>query len=164
MKKNKVDHFILRGTLIFTLFSLTILLLRKKSSIKDWVLAYLWNGLTNGMIDTFVASYKFVQYPVRFFPNVFPINVLFDYIVYPTVTILINQMTEKDQPKTILFKILAFTAPMTVLEYLMEKKTNLIKWSKRWKWYHTFVTMTFKSITTRVLVGFVRKVSDKRNE
>ncbi|QQK78225.1 hypothetical protein HUG15_07360 [Salicibibacter cibarius] len=163
MKGNKVDHFVLHGTLIVTVSSLAILLLRKKSSIKDWLLAYLFNGITNGIIDNVLVSYKILQYPVRYFPKLFDSSVLFDFLVYPTFTVFFNQWSEKDKPKMILFKLLILTVPSTLGEWLIVQKTNLHDWKKGWKWYHSFGSLTLKSLTTRVLVGFVRKVSDKQN-
>ncbi|WP_100012901.1 CBO0543 family protein [Lentibacillus sediminis] len=164
MKGDKVSKFILRGSLIFTLICLPIFLLRKKPSIKDWLLAYLFNGITNGFIDNVLASHKLLQYPVRYLPKTFKSNVLFDFLVYPTFTVFFNQLTDKDKPKTILLKLLAFTVPTTLFEYLIEKNTNLLKWNKKWKWYHTLISMTLKSLVTRGVVGCVRKISDKQNK
>lgn len=163
MKGNKVDQFVLRGTLIITAISLPILLVRKKKSIKDWVIAYLFNGITNGIIDNVLASYKILEYPVRHFPKLFNTSLLFDFFVYPTFTVFFNQWTDKDMPKVILYKLLFLLLPLTLCEWLIVKKTNLLKWHKGWKWYYSLVFMTFKSLTTRALVGFVRKVSDKQN-
>lgn len=163
MKGNKVEKLLLRGSLIFSLISLLILLSRKRRSIKDWLLSYLFNGITNGIIDNVLASYKVLQYPVRYIPKVFKSSVLFDFLVYPTFTVFFNQWTDKDKPKTILLKLLAFTVPTTFLEYLIEKKTNLLKWNKWWKWYHTMAFTTFKSLGTKGVVELVRKVSGKQN-
>ncbi|UJL46149.1 hypothetical protein KFZ58_17600 [Virgibacillus sp. NKC19-16] len=163
MKGNKVEKIMLRGSMIFSLISLLILLSRKRRSIKDWLLAYLFNGISNGIIDNVLASYKVLQYPVRYVPKVFKSNVLFDFLVYPTFTVFFNQWTDKDKPKTILLKLLVFTVPTTFLEYLIEKKTNLLKWNKWWKWYHTMAFTTFKSLGTKGVVELVKKVSNRQN-
>ncbi|WP_211202220.1 CBO0543 family protein [Salicibibacter cibarius] len=163
MKGNKVDQFVLRGTLIITVICLPILILRKKSSIKDWLLAYLFNGITNGIIDNVLASYKILEYPVRHFPNLFRTSLLFDYLVYPTFTIFFNQWTDKDKPKTIVFKLLALTIPANLCEWLIENKTNLVEWNKGWTLRHSFLSSTLKSLMTKSFVVFVRKVSDKQH-
>ncbi|AXF57434.1 CBO0543 family protein [Salicibibacter kimchii] len=164
MKGNKVEKILLHGTMIFSVIILAILLRRKKTSIKDWILAYLINGFTNGIIDHVLTTHKKVlKYPVRYFPKLFKLNVAFDFLVYPTFTVFFNQWTDKDKPKAILFKLLTLTVPLNLLELLIEKKTNLVTWRKGWKWYYSFVAMTMKSLITKGFVVFVGKVSDKQN-
>ncbi|OIJ12033.1 hypothetical protein BKP35_11120 [Anaerobacillus arseniciselenatis] len=157
MKGNKYDKLFLRTATVLTLLSLMILLFRKPP-IKDWVIVYLFNAVTNGIIDNFMTSYKIVKYPVRFFPKVFKTHILFDFLVYPTLTILYNQVTEKDNYVAIFYKLLYFTVPMFFIECWAVKKTNLIKWEKGWEWYHTFVSVTIKSLVTRFIIGIIRKV------
>ncbi|OIJ09374.1 hypothetical protein BKP35_16625 [Anaerobacillus arseniciselenatis] len=154
---NKFDKLFLRVTTVITSISLLYLLFRKPP-IKDWVLAYLFNAVTNLFIDSFLASYKIVKYPVRFFPKVFKSHILFDLLIYPTFTILYNQITEKDKSFAIFLKLLFFTVPMFFIEYWAVRKTNLIKWNKGWKWYHTFISVTVKSLVTRGVVGALRKI------
>ncbi|OEH85340.1 hypothetical protein BHU72_04400 [Desulfuribacillus stibiiarsenatis] len=160
MNGNKQDKLFLRATTVLTLLSLMILLFRKPP-MKDWVIVYLFNAVTNGIIDNFMTSYKILKYPVRFFPNVFKTHVLFDFLIYPTFTVLYNQVTEKDKPLAIFYKLLYFTVPMFFIEYWAVKKTNLIKWEKGWEWYHTFISVTIKSLVTRFVIGIIRKVDQK---
>jgi hypothetical protein len=163
MKGNKLDKIVLYCTLIVTLCSLPFLVLRKPP-IKDWLIVYLFNAATNGVIDIFLTTFKIVRYPVRFFPKIFSANLLFDYLVYPSLTILYNQMTEKDKPIAIFYKLLYFTVPMFFIEYWAVRKTNLIKWNKGWKWYHTFISVTIKSLLTRCVIGIVRIVEQKQKD
>lgn len=129
MKRNKFDLLFLRFTTSLTFVFLIIILFRKPP-IKDWVIVYLYNAVTNGIIDNFVTSYKIVKYPVRFFPKIFKTHILFDFLIYPTFTIHYNQITEKDKPFAIFYKLLYFTVPMFFIEYWAVRKTNLIKWEK----------------------------------
>ncbi|QDI92513.1 hypothetical protein EPH95_16040 [Salicibibacter halophilus] len=163
MRGNKVERFVLHGTLMITLMALPILLLRKRSSIKDWVIAYLFNGITNGIIDNILASYKVLAYPVRHFPKLFNTSLLFDVLVYPTFTVFFNQWTDKDKPKIIFLKLLALTIPANLVEWLIEKKTNLVKWNKGWNFWYSLISSTLKSLITKSFVVFVRKVSDKHD-
>lgn len=161
LKGNKFDILFLRVVTGLTFGSLLILLYRKPP-IKDWIIVYLFNAVTNGIIDNFITSYKVVEYPVRYFPKVFKSHILFDFLIYPTFTILYNQITENDKTLATFCKLLYFTIPMFLIEYWAVRKTNLIKWEKGWGWYHTFISVTIKSLATRIFIGFIRKVDKKQ--
>jgi hypothetical protein len=158
MKGNKFDQNFLRISLIINLIMLLPMILRKPP-IKDWLLVYLFNAVTNGLTDSFLSAYKIVKYPVRLFPKVFKTHVLFDYLIYPTFTILYNQITSKDKPFAIFYKLFFFTIPMFLVEFWAVRKTGLIKWNKGWQWYHTFISITVKSLMTRLFIGAVRLVA-----
>jgi len=99
MKGNKFEKVFLRVMLVITIGIIPYLL--RKSPVKDWILVYLLNGLTNVIIDKFMVSYKILKYPVRFFPKTFDINLLFDMLLYPIMTITYNQTTKNSSPFTI---------------------------------------------------------------
>lgn len=157
----KRDIFILRFLTVFSLLSLFIIL-RRKPNIKDWVIVYLFNGFTNGIIDKLITTFNIVEYPVRFLPKIFKIHILFDFLIYPTFTIFLNQITEKDKPFTIVVKLLALTIPMFIVEFIAEKKTNLVRWKKGWNWYHSFSGLIGKSLITRTIIGVIRMVDIKQ--
>ncbi|MDE5414303.1 CBO0543 family protein [Alkalihalobacterium chitinilyticum] len=157
----KLDKFIL-GTLFVVGIGLLPLALRKRP-IKDWLLVFLWNAATNGIIDNFVVTYNTVKYPTRLLPKVFKINILFDFLLYPTMTMFYNQFTEKDnKPLTIFLKLLCFTIPMILIELWAERNTGLIKFKRSWKWYHSFISLNVKSLVTRLWIGLVRKMEEKQ--
>ncbi|WP_332695080.1 CBO0543 family protein [Halalkalibacter lacteus] len=132
--------------------------------MKDWILVYVYNAVTNGIIDKMIVKRNIVQYPVRLLPKLFNIHILFDFFVYPTITVMYNQITYKNKPLLIFYKLLYFTIPMLLLELWAEKKTDLIKWNKGWKWYHTLITITIKSSITRSVIGLVRYLRQRRKQ
>lgn len=160
MKKKQFEKGLLRLFLLPTISILPFLL--KKPPIKDWVIVYLLNGLTNGIIDKFLSSYKIIQYPVRYFANVFKINILFDFLLYPTITVYYNQITKNDNIFAIAYKLLFIIIPMFLIELWAKKRTNLIKWNKWWKWYHTIISLTVKSLVTRAFIEAIRKIEHKQ--
>ncbi|GKU84865.1 CBO0543 family protein [Niallia sp. NCCP-28] len=161
MKRKNFDEKFLWWSLIINLIVVFTIICRKPP-IKDWLLVYLFNALTNGIIDSFLSAYKIVKYPVRFFPKVFKTHILFDFLIYPTFTILYNQMTKNDKLFTIFYKLFYFTIPMFLVEFWAVKRTGLIKWNKGWKWYHTLMGVTLKSFSTRLFIGGVRKIEKKQ--
>ncbi|WP_308410508.1 CBO0543 family protein [Bacillus sp. Marseille-P3661] len=81
--------------------------------------------------------------------------------MYPTFTILYNQITYNKKPFETFYKLFYFTIPLLVIELWAEKKTSLIRWSKKWKWYHTFLSVSFKSLITRMFIELIRKIDAK---
>jgi len=138
--------------------------LLKKPPIKDWLLVFSLNALSNGIVDNIFVKKKYLRYPTRFLPKLFSIHILFDYLIYPTFTIIFNQVTMKDRPIKILMKLLLIVTPLTLIETVAEKKTNMIDWKKNWKWYHTFSFIVFKSSWTRFVIAIVRTISRKQRK
>lgn len=163
MQGNKtVDTFILRSLLVFGTGLLVMVL--RKPPIKEWLLVFLFNASTNGLLDKLIVSYNNkLKYPTRLLPKIFKINILFDYLLYPTLTIVYNQLTAHDKPLKIFLKLFYFTIPVILVEFWAEQKTGLIKFRRGWKWYHSFLSLTIKSLFTRLIIGWVRKVGNKQN-
>lgn len=160
MRRNNIQKKFLGITLIINLIILIPLLLRKPP-IKDWVIVYLFNAVTNGIIDNVISKLKIVKYPVKLFSKIFDTHLLFDFFLYPTFTIIFNQMTEKDKIFPIIYKLILITIPPFFVELWAERKTDLIKWSRKWKWYHTFFSLILKSLMTRLMIALIRKADQK---
>lgn len=148
--------------MLFLNLGIMIPIILRKPPIKDWVIVYLFNAITNGIIDNALTKFKIIKYPSRLFPKVFDTHILFDFFLYPTFTIIYNQMTSKDNLFAIIYKLFVITIPVFLIEFLAENKSNLVEWTKKWKWYHTFFSIILKSLTTRLFIAIVRKVDKKR--
>lgn len=155
-----VDQWILRGLFVFGI-SLFAFLLRRPP-IKDWLLVFLMNAVTNGIIDKVLVFYRILEYPTRVFPKIFHIHTLFDYLLYPTVTVAYNQLTAKDKPIIIFFKLFLFTIPIILIETWAKKNTGLIKYKKGWRWYHSFISLSLKTLLTRGWMEWIRRMDDKQ--
>ena len=159
LNKNSQRIF-LRILFIVTLGVLPFLL--KKPPRRDWIIVFVYNAVTNGILDRMIVKRKTVQYPVRPLPKLFKIHVLFDFLVYPTITIIINQLTYKVKPLMIFFKLFYIIIPMLFIELWAERKTDLVKWKKGWEWYHTLASLTAKSLLTRLVIAVIRYVREKK--
>lgn len=162
MQGNKtIDRLILRGLLVFGTGLLVIIL--RKPPIKEWILVFLFNAGTNGILDRLIVSYNKLKYPTRLLPDKFRINILFDYLLYPTLTIIYNQLTVNDKPFKAILKVFYFTIPIILVEFWAERKTSLIRFKKGWKLYHSFISLTIKSLFTRLWIQWIRRVENKQN-
>ncbi len=57
--------YLLHCILVLNLIALIPIFLRKPP-IKDWVIVYLFNAVTNIYTDKFLTYFKIVRYPIRF--------------------------------------------------------------------------------------------------
>ncbi len=160
MKRNKNQIRLLQMILLINLVIIIPLILRKRP-IKDWIIVYLFNAVTNGLIDTILVKNKILKYPVRLFSKRFNINILFDYFLYPTFTVIYNQWTYKDKVFQIIYKLFLLLLPPFFIELWAEKTTDYIVWSRKWKWYHTFFSILLKSLFTRSIIGIIRKIDHR---
>lgn len=156
----KTQRKFLRIAFILNLIVIIPLIVRKPP-VKDWVIVYLFNAVTNGLIDNILTKLKIVKYPVRLFSKYFDTHILFDFFLYPTFTIWYNQMTHKDNIFSIIYKLFIIMIPLFFIELWAERRTSLIEWSRKWKWFHSFFSLILKSLMTRLVIGVVREVDSK---
>jgi hypothetical protein len=157
MRKNRIEKKLLLGILILNL-GIILPIIYRKTPIKDWIIVYLFNAVTNGIIDNALTKNNIIKYPNRLFPKIFDTHILFDFFIYPTFTIFYNQMTAKDKPFAIIYKLFVITIPVFLIEFLAEKKTNLVEWTKKWRWYHSFFSIIIKSLLTRLIIAQIRRL------
>jgi hypothetical protein len=138
-------------SLLFISVALWPQLFRKKPR-QHWILLYGYNAVTNVILDKIMVTRGKVEYPTRLLPNLFKIHILFDVILYPTATVIYHQWTKRDKIPAILSKLLVFSVSLTLIEIYADKHTGLIKWRNGWKWYHSFISVYLKSLTTRLAV------------
>lgn len=130
-----------------------------KQPIKDWLIIFYFMGFLSGFIDSFVVAYNLIQYPIRFLPNIFEINILFDLLVFPTLCVIFNQTTYHSKYSVIIGQSILYSTLMTLFEYWVEKNTQLIVYYKWWTWTHTFGSLLLTFLIVRGTVGIIRKYS-----
>lgn len=161
MASKKAEKKLLRLMMVFTLGLVPFLL--RKPPIKDWLFVFFLDGLSNGFIDQILVRKNYLKYPVRILPKLFKHHIVFDHILYPTFTIIYNQLTMNDKPLKAFLKLLIIVIPLTGIEFVADRKTHLIKWKRKWTFYHTFIWVMFKSSFTRIIIAVVRKISERQH-
>ncbi|OLS40637.1 CBO0543 family protein [Bacillus sp. MRMR6] len=150
-----MERRILSGLLAIGLGLLPVVF--KRDRLKDWIIIYLLKGFMSSFLDSIVTRQKKVTYPVRFLPEYFRINVLFDYLLFPLTCVVYNRMTYHSNTAGIFLKAFLFSIPMTVTEVIFERSTKLIKFRNGWSWHHTLLSETAIFIFIRIFIGAVRK-------
>lgn len=154
MKNQSIERNILKALLIFSIFSFINLI--RKPPVKDWLIIFLLKGFLSSILDTLVVKKGYIKYPVTLLKTV-NISIGFDYLLFPIACVYYNQITKSSNILGILVKVLYFSIPMTLTEYFLEKKTNLIKFKKGWTSFTSFWTLTITFLISRLIIALVRK-------
>ncbi|MFC0273490.1 CBO0543 family protein [Metabacillus herbersteinensis] len=157
------DRTILNLMTIFGIGGSIFFLLRKKGAIKDWFLIYLCKTLVSTLLDGPVIKKKYLQYPYRYFPNLFDSNVVFLYVFFPLSCVMYNQFTYKMKPLKTILSVFLFSGPMTLMENWLEKNTKLVRYHKGWNGFYTFSVLSFTFLIVRVFIECIRFLDKKRN-
>ena len=129
----------------------------KREKLKDWVLIFFLKGYISSFLDQIIVKKKRISYPVRFMSKYFDSSLLFDYLLFPLLCVFYNRTSEKSNLHSIFLQSFIYSTPMTVLEVLLEKKTNLIRYKKSWNWLITYFTLVSTFLFVRGFIAIIRK-------
>ncbi|MDP4085535.1 MAG: CBO0543 family protein [Bacillota bacterium] len=148
---------------LITLFSMSgwAFLFRKKGEIKDWFLIYFLKTLISTLLDEPVTKKKYVQYPNRYFPNLFNSNIVFLYVLFPLLCVVYNQFTYKMKPLKTFFSAFLFSGPMALFESWLVKNTNLVRFRRGWNGFYSFSVLSLTFWFVRIFSEGIRLL-DKR--
>ncbi|MFZ0443499.1 MAG: CBO0543 family protein [Bacillus sp. (in: firmicutes)] len=131
----------------------------KKEKLKDWLLIFFLKGYISSFLDQIIVKKKRISYPVRFMSKYFDSSLLFDYLLFPLLCVFYNRTSEKSNLHSIFLQSLIYTTPITVLEVILEKKTNLIRYKKNWNWLITYSTLVVTFLFVRGFIAIIRKLN-----
>ena len=129
----------------------------KREKLKDWLLIFFLKGYISSFLDQIIVKKKQVSYPVRFMSKYFDSSILFDYLLFPILCVFYNRTSEKSNLHSIFLQSFIYSTPMTVLEVILEKKTNLIRYNKNWNWLITYSTLVVTFLFVRGFIAIIRK-------
>jgi hypothetical protein len=132
-----------KGILVFCWILCVVLLKRfiPLNKLRQGVLAFLYKQVVTWFFGLVVVEKGLIKYPVRYFKKSYKGSFSFEYFLYPSICAIFN--IYYPQKRSNLHKFLYinfFTSILTIIEVLIEKYTNLIKYVK-WKWYWSYITM-----------------------
>ena len=129
----------------------------KREKLKDWLLIFFLKGYISSFLDQIIVKKKQISYPVRFMSKYFDSSILFDYLLFPLLCVFYNRTSEKSNLHSIFLQSFIYSTPMTVLEVILEKKTNLIRYKKKWNWLITYSTLVVTFLFVRGFIAIIRK-------
>lgn len=113
-------------------------------------------------IDSYFIKKGNISYPVRPFAKVFDTNILYDLLLYPLLSVVWVRWSYQSKPLELLTRSLFFTVPMTLLQWFLERKTDLFRW-KSWSVFHTFASLNFTLFAIRGFVGLLKRITPDIN-
>ncbi|RSL29398.1 hypothetical protein D7Z54_31370 [Salibacterium salarium] len=128
----------------------------KKPYLKTWLIVFLAKGILAFIFDVFVNRMGWVKYPVRPFPKFFDINILFDLLAFPLLSVIWVKQTYHANVITILGKSLYHSIPFSLLQWYFAKNTKLFQW-KNWNLFYTFASVSFTLLTIRGFIALLKK-------
>ncbi|GGB49129.1 hypothetical protein F3157_19605 [Virgibacillus dakarensis] len=150
-----MEKIILRGFFALGLGLLPILF-RKPS--KNLLITFFLTGFLANLLDEFMVKTRRVKYPVRLFKRFSDKSILFDFLMLPIACTLFIKATSKSKCSSIIGKAFLFSVPMTAFEWLLERKTRLIRWI-RWSVVHNLISLTLYFLGARGFIGGINTYS-----
>jgi hypothetical protein len=143
-------EIILLWLLLIGGIGLFILSLRKPPQ-KDWLLIFFMTGFFAVFLGVIVVEEHLIRYPVNLFKH-FQSSVLFEFLLFPVLCIYYYQATYHSGFWGIILKALVYSSVLSILEFLLEKYTDLIDYL-HWEWYYTLVSVFLFMIIVRSIMG-----------
>jgi len=151
-----IDRILLIAIWIITIIGLVLLTPRDK--IREAAVAFMFKQVQTWLFGMTVVEYRLLAYPVREFPFASRTSFSFEYFIYPAVCVVFVLRFPEHKP--MLYRIgwyLFFPTWMTILEVLIERYTNLVRYL-HWAWYWTWVTLLITFLFSRLFyLWFVKK-------
>jgi len=114
-----------------------------------WV-SFLLNAYASSFFGSIVAGAGLLEYPIRFFAAYTDNSVMFEYLLYPVVSVYVYATSRCSRGLVLMAQCAGYAAALTGLEVIFERYTDLIKYH-RWTWEYSFVTMFSLTLAIRLL-------------
>lgn len=128
---------------------------------KDWPLVFFSTGYVSIILAVVLVEKGWFSFPVRFLSEHFQSSILYEYMILPVISVFYNSTTYVSKTKGIIVQAILYSIPLTVLEFLMERHSDLIEYHK-WTLVHTFISLILLFISIRYLIAFLRNLTDHK--
>ncbi|PJW13938.1 hypothetical protein CV945_11105 [Geobacillus sp. Manikaran-105] len=116
-----------------------------------WV-SFLLNAYAASFFGSIVAGAGLLEYPVCFFASYTNNSVIFEYLLYPVVSVYVYATSRRARWPGVAAQCAGYAAVLTALEVVFERHTDLIEYHG-WKWEYSLVTMFLLTLAVRLLAG-----------
>lgn len=155
-----LERLILRASLVIGILSFPFIF---RNKFKELGIVFFSIGYIASFLANFViVKGEWVRHPIRFLPQYFQTNVLYEYLILPLSCVLYNQTTSHSKLPGIIGQSILYSGFHTIIEYVLEKKTRLVIWVK-WTWLHNMISLALTFIGSKGILMFFNRLS-KGNE
>lgn len=159
---NVFEKKLLKYLLILGLILTPLTLVGK--DYKKWLIAFLLNSYSNTFAAPILVKKGFLRYPIRYLTKYYKSSIIYDYLLCSLVTVWYCRASDGDNWKKAFSKVWIFVLPQVIVEFWLEKKTNLIKYNKGWYWLYSLVTIATAKLSVRTIVSLMDKYDQKNVE
>lgn len=133
------DLLILSSAWVVTIIMLILFI--PKNKLREAQLVFLFKLSITWLIGLLVVEFRLIEYPVEFFKYATRTSFSFEYFIFPSLCAIfnLNYPNNKSYSRQFMYYFY-FCTPMTILEVMAEKYTDLIKYI-HWTWYLTWITL-----------------------
>ncbi|NNU83415.1 hypothetical protein ETC05_05985 [Geobacillus sp. BMUD] len=121
-------------------------------SLREVSISFLLNAYATSFLGTVTAGAGLLEYPIRFFAAYTGNSVIFEYLLYPVVSVYVYATSRRSRGLGVVAQCAGYAAAMTALEVVFERYTDLIEYHG-WTWVHSFVAMFLLTLAVRLLAG-----------
>jgi hypothetical protein len=152
---------LLQRMLFISCLAATPFVLKRKNFLMH-LTVFFAKGVITTLMDSIFIKRKLIAYPVRPFPKIYDINILYDLLFYPLLSVIWVRWSYNTKLSTTILRSLFFSVPMSFAQWIMEKKTNLFHW-KSWTIFHTFAWINCTLFTIRGMVEIIKMMIRNRD-
>ncbi|MCY9668359.1 hypothetical protein M5X11_26130 [Paenibacillus alginolyticus] len=134
----------------------------KRNNLLMYLTVFFAKCVLSSTIDSYFIKKGNISYPVRPFTKIFDSNILYDLLFYPLLSVIWVRWSYQSKPRELITKSLFFSVPMTLLQWFLERKTDLFRW-KSWTALHTFISINSTLFMIRGFVGLLKRIKPDIN-
>ncbi|WP_431522046.1 CBO0543 family protein [Guptibacillus hwajinpoensis] len=124
---------------------------------KEWLLIFLLTGYCASILGTLVVEEKMLSYPSNIFHH-FDSSVTYEYVLFPLISVYYYRSTYRLGLGGILLRGAVYSGGITIIEYFLERYTDLIHYYT-WTWGYTFISTFFLLLFVRGIVQLFRDIN-----
>jgi hypothetical protein len=130
-----------------------------KEKMLDAHVSFFFMQVQTWIYGAIVVENRLIEYPVRFLYYAYRVSLVFEYFIFPTISVLFNIYfpTRKGLVHKLIY-IIAYPTVITIIEVILEKYTDVIKYL-HWSWYWSWLTMLITLlISYKYYLWFLKKI------
>ncbi|MGC5327621.1 CBO0543 family protein [Brevibacillus sp. SYSU BS000544] len=151
---------ILIATWVVMVILLILFVPRKK--LLEAQLSFLFMQVLTWPFGAIVVENRLIEYPERLMEYAYRISFTFEFFLFPSISALFNIHFPKEKSWMVkLLYIVSFPTVMTIIEVILEKYTDLVKY-RHWTWYWSWITITITLLISYwYFCWFFKKIKQK---
>ncbi|MFC7064151.1 CBO0543 family protein [Halobacillus seohaensis] len=134
-----------------------LLIILTKLPFWEWLLVYLLTAYFSITLGVIIVEENLLSYPVKSFNQHFDSSVLFEYLLFPVICLYYYRTSYHSTYKGILLQGAVYSSVITIVEYFIERYTDLVEYEK-WTLIYTFISELILMLFIILLMKKIKKM------